>query len=130
MHTMLKSLLAVGGLALAMQAGAQVTLFSGHDFRGEQFTVDRPMRDLDRTDFNDRASSAIVDHGRWQVCEDARFEGRCVTLHPGQYPSLDRMGLGNRISSIRPVETYGRAEGYDRWHDYGYGYERRDYERR
>lgn len=127
MHTILKGLLAVGGLALAMQAGAQVTLFSGHDFHGQQFNVDRPMRDLDRTGFNDKASSAIVENGRWQACEDARFQGHCVTLRPGRYASLDRMGLGNRISSIRPVETYGRAENYDRWHDYG---DRRDYERR
>ena len=103
MHSMMKSLLAVGGLALAMQAGAQVTLYSGEGFHGRQFDVDRPMWNLDRTEFNDRASSAVVQGGDWQVCEDARFAGRCVILRPGEYPSLDRMGMNDRISSVRPV---------------------------
>jgi hypothetical protein len=127
MHTLLKSLLAAGGFALAMQAGAQVTLFSGHDFHGRQFRADGTVWNLDPTGFNDKASSAIVDHGRWLVCEDARFRGNCVTLGPGRYPSLGEMGLNNRISSIRPVETYGYQGGrYDRWHNYGYN-DRRDY---
>src|SRR5262249_671709 len=65
-----------------------------------------PMSDLDRTDFNDRASSLVVQSGDWLVCEDAHFQGRCVTLHPGEYPSLDRMGLNHRISSIRPLAAY------------------------
>ena len=128
MHAMLKSLLAATGLVLATQAGAQVTFYSGEGFHGRPFTVDRPTWDLDRTGFNDRASSAVVDHGRWQVCEDARFQGRCVILRPGRYPSLDRMGLNDRISSVRPIEYYGRAEGwrYDRpqRHDYDYDYRR------
>lgn len=103
MHTMLKGLIAVTGLGLALQAGAQVTFYSGEGFHGRQFFVDRPTSDLDRTDFNDRASSAVVQGGDWQVCEDARFQGHCMTLHPGEYPSLDRMGLNDRISSVRPL---------------------------
>ena len=110
MNATIKTLLAVGAMALAAQAGAQVTLYSGEGFHGRQFRVDRPMWDLDRTDFNDRASSAVVQGGDWQVCEDARFQGRCAILHPGEYPSLEPTGLSNRISSIRPVESYGRAD--------------------
>jgi Beta/Gamma crystallin len=125
MKAIWKGLAAVAGLALAMQAGAQVTFYSGEGFHGRSLTVDRPMRDLDRTDFNDRASSVVVQNGRWQVCEDAYFEGRCVILRPGEYPSLDRMGMNNRISSVRPVETYGRAEEwqyrpYERRYEYDY----------
>src|SRR5215470_17050548 len=103
MHTTLKSVIALTGLGLALQAGAQVTFYSGEDFHGRQFFVDRPMSDLDRTDFNDRASSAVVQGGDWLVCEDAHFQGRCVTLRPGEYHSLDRMGLNDRISSVRPL---------------------------
>ena len=110
MHTMLKSVIAVAGLGLAVQAGAQVTFYSGEDFHGRQLFVDRPMWDFDRTNFNDRASSAVVQGGNWQVCEDARFEGRCVTLQPGEYRSLDRMGLDDRISSARPVGGYRMSE--------------------
>jgi uncharacterized protein YcfJ len=107
---MLKSAIAVASLGLAMQAGAQVTLYSGEDFHGRQFFLDRPMSDFDRTDFNDRASSIVVQGGDWLVCEDAHFQGRCVTLRPGEYRSLDRMGLNDRISSARPVGGYRMSE--------------------
>ena len=110
MNVMIKTLLTVGGVVLAAQAGAQVTLYSGDGFRGHEFFVDRPMSDLDRTDFNDRASSAIVRGGDWQVCEDAHFQSHCAILRPGDYANLGPMGLKDRISSIRPVESYGRAE--------------------
>jgi hypothetical protein len=125
MKAIWKGLAAVAGLVLAMQAGAQVTFYSGEGFHGRSLTVDRPMRDLDRTDFNDRASSAVVQNGRWQVCEDAHFAGRCMILRPGEYPSLARMGMSNRISSVRPVEQYGRAEEwqtrpYERRYEYDY----------
>jgi Beta/Gamma crystallin len=125
MHTLLKSLLAVTGLALAMQAAAQVTFYSGEGFHGRPFTVDQPMRDLDRTNFNDRASSAVVENGRWQVCEDSYFRGRCVVLRPGEYASLGQMGMDRRISSVRPIESYGRIEErreyYGRADDWRYG---------
>src|SRR5206468_5752458 len=63
-----------------------------------------------RFGFNDRASSVVVDRGRWEVCEDARFEGRCVVLRPGSYDSLARMGMNNRISSVRPLPRNARYE--------------------
>jgi uncharacterized protein YcfJ len=106
MHTILKGLVAVSGLALAMQVVAQVTLYEDEGFHGRQFFVDRPMGDLDRTDFNDRANSVVVQGGDWQFCTDSRFEGRCVVLRPGEYGSLREMGLSNRVSSVRPVGGY------------------------
>jgi uncharacterized protein YcfJ len=106
MHTMFKGLVAVSGLALAMQAAAQVTLYEGEGFHGRQFFIDRPMSDLDRTDFNDRASSLVIERGDWQFCTDSRFEGRCVVLRPGEYGSLRELGLSNRISSVRPMGGY------------------------
>jgi len=85
------------------QAAAQVTLYEGEGFRGRVFATSRQVVNLDRTGFNDRASSAIVEGGAWEVCEDAQFAGRCVRLRPGSYDSLARMGMSNRISSMRPV---------------------------
>jgi hypothetical protein len=125
MKAMLKGFLALAGLTLAMGAGAQVTFYSGEGFHGQSLFVDRPMHNLDRTGFNDRASSAVVQNGRWQACEDANFQGRCVILRPGEYPALDRIGMGRNISSIRPVEQYGRAEEwqsrpYERRYEYDY----------
>ena len=104
----LKTAMGIVGLVFATQAAAQVTFYSRDDFRGQSFTTDREIRNMERQGFNDRASSAVVRGGSWQVCEDARFEGRCVVLQPGDYPSLADMGLSNEISSVRAVEgRYG-----------------------
>jgi uncharacterized protein YcfJ len=100
----------VAALVFAAQAAAQITFYEGEGFRGRTFTTDKQVWNLDRFGFNDRASSVIVDHGRWQVCEDARFEGRCVVLRRGSYDSLRGMGMDNRISSVRPVSESARLE--------------------
>ncbi len=104
MNRTLRTALGVAGLALAAQASAQVTFYQGDGFRGRSFTADRRYGDLERQGLNDRAASAIVDAGSWQVCEDARFNGRCVVLQPGQYDSLAAMGLDRSVSSVRPVD--------------------------
>jgi uncharacterized protein YcfJ len=100
-----KTKAAAGGAAilLAAQAAAQITFYEGEGFRGRAFTTDKQVWNFERVGFNDRASSVVVDRGRWEVCEDARFEGRCVVLRRGSYDSLRGMGMNNRISSVRPV---------------------------
>lgn len=104
MNWKLKSALGLSLLALTTSALAQITFYEGEDFRGRSFTADRRVGNFERFGFNDRASSVVVERGRWEVCEHPRFEGRCVVLRRGSYDSLRRMGLGNRISSVRPVE--------------------------
>jgi len=110
MKLTLKAALGVAAVVFATQAAAQVTFYEGEGFRGRAFTADRTMWDLDRTGFNDKARSAVVQDGRWEVCEDARFQGRCVVLRPGSYESLAGMGMNNRISSVRPVNRAARYE--------------------
>src|SRR5438046_3171456 len=61
-------------------------------------------RNVARYGFNDRASSVIVESGRWEACEHEQFGGRCVVLRPGSYDSLAGMGLDNSISSVRPLQ--------------------------
>lgn len=100
----LKTAFGLSALALATSAAAQITFYEGEDFRGRSFTTDRRVGNFERYGFNDRASSVVVDRGRWEVCEDPRFEGRCVVLRRGSYDSLRRMGLNNQISSVRPIE--------------------------
>ena len=98
--------IAVGlaALTLAMQAMAQVTLYEGEGLRGQVFTANRTVNDLERYGFNDRASSVVVQRGQWEVCEHANFQGRCTILRPGQYPSLAAMGMNDRISSFRKIQ--------------------------
>jgi uncharacterized protein YcfJ len=110
MHTTLKSLVSVAGIVFATQAAAQVTFYDGENFRGRSFSATETIWDFEPTGFNDRARSAVVDSGNWQACEDARFEGRCVVLRPGSYPSLRAMGMDKRISSVRPVTWDARDE--------------------
>ncbi len=88
MNTMWKLVLGVVGLVFAAQAAAQITFYEGENFRGRSFSATQTVWDFQPTGFNDRAQSAVVDGGSWQVCVDARFEGRCVVLRPGSYPSL------------------------------------------
>jgi len=106
----LKIALAAAGLALATQAMAQITLYAGEGFRGPAFTADKPIWDFDPYGFNDRARSVVVSGGSWQVCEDSRFQGRCVVLPPGNYDSLASAGMSERISSVRPVERLARHD--------------------
>ena len=104
MHRTLKPLLGIAALAFAAHASAQITFYEGEGFRGRTFATDKQVWNFDRMGFNDRASSVVVERGRWEVCEDARFEGRCVVLRKGSYESLRGMGMENRISSVRPVD--------------------------
>ena len=101
MNTILKSTLAAVAVAISAQAAAGITFYEREDFRGQSFTTDRPVRDLDRFGFNNRASSAVVSSGRWEVCEDSRFRGRCVVLRQGSYESLSRDYSQSNYSSSR-----------------------------
>jgi uncharacterized protein YcfJ len=100
-----RHLVGLFALVVAAHASAQVTFYEGENFRGRTFSTDKQVRNFERWGFNDRASSVVVDRGRWEVCEDARFEGQCVVLRRGSYDSLRSMGLNNRVSSVRPVHN-------------------------
>lgn len=110
MNAILRNALAVAGLAAASPALAQVTFYENEGFGGRSFTTTKQMNNFQRQGFNDRASSVIVTSERWEVCEDARFEGRCVVLRPGQYPSLAALGLNDRVSSVRGVSRNSRFD--------------------
>src|SRR3954471_3634774 len=92
--------LSVAGVIASTHAAANITFYENEGFRGRAFTADKPVGNFERVGFNDMASSVIVDHGRWEVCEDAGFHGRCVVLRRGNYDSLRSMGINNRISSV------------------------------
>jgi len=88
----------------------QVVFFEHEGFQGRSFTSDRPVADFNRFGFNDRASSAVVLGERWEVCDNARFSGRCVVLRPGRYASLSAMGMNDRASSARVIARSARID--------------------
>ena len=81
--------------------GGELTFYTRDDFAGRSLTVRNGAADLRERDFNDTVQSVRVRSGYWEVCEDVDFSGRCRTLGPGEYASLER--LSNRISSVREV---------------------------
>jgi uncharacterized protein YcfJ len=112
-NTIAQALFATTALAFAAQASAQVSLFEQDGFQGRSFSTQQRAANLDRSGLNDRASSVIVTGPRWQVCDEARFQGRCTVFRPGQYPSLSALGLNDRISSLRPLAADERVAEAD-----------------
>jgi uncharacterized protein YcfJ len=131
MVSKLAAAVALSALVAAPAALAQVTFYSQEGFTGRSYSVGGADPNFSQSGFNDRASSAIVERGRWEVCEHAGFAGRCVVLRRGQYPSLAAMGLDDRISSVRRVGGGGRhvAEAPPPQHAPAYGYYPRHGER-
>ncbi|GAB3261375.1 beta/gamma crystallin-related protein [Chitinimonas naiadis] len=105
MNTVLRATLVAISMVVASQAMAEVVFYEREGFGGRTFTTDRQVNNLQQSGFNDRASSAIVLRDNWEVCVDAKFRGDCKVLRPGRYASLDAMGLDNRVSSLRMVNT-------------------------
>ena len=112
-NTTVRTLFATTVLAFASQASAQVTFYEKEGFEGRSFSTQQRVGNMERSGFSDRASSVIVAGQRWQACEDIRFVGRCTVLRPGQYPSLQAMGLNDRISSVRPLPANERIAEAD-----------------
>ncbi|HEX7327597.1 MAG TPA: beta/gamma crystallin family protein [Casimicrobiaceae bacterium] len=93
-------------LAACTAASAQVTLYEQPGLRGRAFSTNGAIPNLERRGFNDRASSVVVQRGRWELCSDEQFRGQCVFVERGQYPSLAAMGMNNRVSSLRPARGH------------------------
>ena len=110
MKCIAKTLFAVSALALAAQAGAQVTFYEHDAFQGRSFTTTQRVSNVQAMGFHGRASSVVVVGQRWEVCEDARFSGRCTVLRPGQYASLAAMGQNDPVRSVRPVAANARVD--------------------
>jgi beta/gamma crystallin len=114
--------LVVSGQAMAQPAPAKrattITFYQNDGYGGRWFSTDREIRNFRRFGFNDVANSVKVRGGRWEVCTAPRFEGRCVVLRRGDYPSLREAGLEDRISSARPLARgnryYDQSGAYDR----------------
>lgn len=101
---------AIGVITFAGTAAANITFYEDPGFRGKSFTATRALGSFDRRSFNDKVSAVDVRGDRWEVCEDPRFNGRCVVLKPGRYPSMASMGLNDKLSSARPVSARARFD--------------------
>ncbi len=87
--------------AATAASAADLTLYTDGDFQGRPLNVIIDMHQLGSMNFNDRASSVVIEKGAWVLCTDEDFGGKCVTLEPGRYGSLGEMGLDDTITSVR-----------------------------
>lgn len=83
---------------------SSMTVYENSNFRGASREFTSEDRNLGRTPFNDRISSIRV-QGRWEVCTDAEFRGRCRIID-GDVRNLSG-GFNDSISSVRPVANNG-----------------------
>lgn len=85
----------------AGSAMAGVTFYESENFGGRQISGDQSMPNFRALDFNDRARSAIVEGGPWEICVGTKFDNDCAVLQPGRYPALGEWS--KKISSARPA---------------------------
>jgi hypothetical protein len=80
---------------------AGIVLYASKNYLGPSHIVDRQRPDLRVESLQAEATSAVIAHGQWELCEDTQFRGNCVTLGPGKYPSLGELGLKYGAASVR-----------------------------
>ena len=105
-----RTALALAACLMAAPALAQVTFYEHDNYQGRTFSTEREVSNFLDFGFNDRASSVVVTSRSWEVCDNSNFGGRCLVLSPGNYPSLQALGLNDRVSSVRMVAVAARAD--------------------
>jgi hypothetical protein len=97
---------APGGQERGM-GGVGITVYADPNYRGENASFDRDVRDLGEYRLADRISSLRVAPGEyWEVCEAPNFRGQCQVFYDTE-PDLRRVRWDNRISSMRRVRGGG-----------------------
>ena len=76
---------------------AALELYADSSQRGASAGVNSDRDDLVDISFNDRASSARIEHGYWQLCSDSNYRGSCRVFGPGSHDDLG--SLNGRVSS-------------------------------
>lgn len=97
-----------GGGNSGWSGGQEIILYETDGFGGRSVRFRDSIPNLGFQNLND-ATRSLRTRGRWVVCEDANYEGRCRTVE-GELFSLDQIGMANRISSVRPA-----GRGDDDW---------------
>ena len=101
MNRLVKHIVIGVALFAGSTAMAGITFYESENFGGRQIGGNESMPNFRALDFNDRARSAIIDGGPWEVCVGTNFDNKCTVLAPGRYPNLGEWA--HRISSARPA---------------------------
>jgi hypothetical protein len=87
-----------GGGGLVPGVKPRLVLYDRPGYAGRSMAVENERGSL--VFFSNQAGSAQVT-GRWELCDEAGFRGRCVTV-TSDVRDLARLGLRDRVSSVRP----------------------------
>jgi hypothetical protein len=92
-----------GAEAIARNASqsSDIELFARDDYGGARHLVDVSQADLAPQLMRNQAESAVIANGKWELCSEPQFQGKCVTLGPGKYASLQMYGLTEGAASVR-----------------------------
>lgn len=81
---------------------ADIELYSARGFRGDSTALNRNAWWLERRGFDERASSVVVNEGRWELCTEPGYRGDCRVFGPGEYARLGPR-MDDQVSSLRRV---------------------------
>ncbi|MEO5882227.1 MAG: beta/gamma crystallin-related protein [Caldimonas sp.] len=90
------------GHGVPPDAPARAVLYSERGLRGLSLSVSGALPDLQRSNFDDTASSMYIESGNWVVCRHSYFRGDCRTFGPGRYDDSDALNFLHQASSLRP----------------------------
>ena len=76
----------------------RIELFEGRDYNGRSIGFDQTSQNLEKSGFNDKANSIVVEGGRWRLCSDAHGRGECREYGPGRHHLPHE--LRSRVSSV------------------------------
>jgi hypothetical protein len=88
------------GTSGSFDAEPRLILYARPGYRGAARVMQDEMRDIGA--FGNRAASAEVQGGTWELCDRAGWRGNCVTVDQ-DVPDLSRLGLTGPIVSARPI---------------------------
>lgn len=86
-----------------------IVLFGETGFRGSSKVFRSEEPNLVLVGFNDVARSLRLGGRPWEICRDADYVG-CETVYE-DVAELNELGLGRRVSSLRPVSGSGGGRG-------------------
>lgn len=95
-------------------------LFEDVSFQGDRERFSDSDPDLRNRGFNDTTSSLQVREGRWEVCEDTNYRGRCREVDSNQ-SNLISLSLNDRISSVRRLDNWYHDQPDQSGSNNGYG---------
>src|SRR6516165_1307072 len=93
----------VFALAASTAIAGEISLFETENYGGRRFNTRAAMEDLYGSGVGGNIGSVIVRQGSWELCNVPQFQGRCITLSEGNYPSLAVYGFQGHVASVHEV---------------------------